>query len=59
MTDWNDKIHNTVEGAESEVKKLIAYLNDEVVPSIRKEGSTALAAAAEQLRILAAKLEKK
>lgn len=59
MQEWNDRIHDTVESAEAEVKRLIQYLNDEIVPSVRKQGAEALSAAAEQLRVLAAKLEKK
>lgn len=59
MADWNDKIHDTVDSAEAELKRLIQYMNDEVVPSIRKEGGEALKAASEQLRIIIEKLERK
>lgn len=42
---------------EEELKKVIAYLNDEVVPHIRQDSSQALRAAAEQLRKLAERLD--
>jgi hypothetical protein len=43
---------------EEEVKKVIAYLNDEVVPQVRQNSSQALRAAAEQLAKLAEHLDK-
>lgn len=42
---------------EEEVKKVIGYLNDEVVPDVRKNSSRALRAAAEQLAKLADRLD--
>ena len=42
---------------EDEVRRVIAYLNDQVVPQVRRESSTALRAAAEQLSRLAERLE--
>ena len=42
---------------EEEVKKVIAYLNDQVVPMMRQESAQALHAAAEQLRKLAEQLD--
>lgn len=44
---------------EEEVRKVIAYLNDEVVPKVRENSSEALRIAAEQLRKLADHMEKK
>ncbi|MGC1362809.1 MAG: hypothetical protein WA419_10455 [Silvibacterium sp.] len=38
---------------EEEVKKVITYLNDEVVPGVRENSSKVLKAAAEQLAKLA------
>jgi microcompartment protein CcmL/EutN len=43
---------------EEEVKKVIAYLNDEVVPQIRQNSSEALRSAAEQLNKLAEHLDR-
>jgi hypothetical protein len=44
---------------EDEVRKVIAYLNDEVVPQVRRNSSEALRNAAEQLGKLAEHLEKR
>lgn len=44
---------------EEEVKKVIAYLNDEVVPQVRQNSSQALRIAAEHLARLAEHLDKK
>jgi hypothetical protein len=44
---------------EDEVKKVIAYLNDEVVPQVRQNSSQALRVAAEHLSRLAEHLDKK
>ncbi|ADV84599.1 hypothetical protein [Terriglobus saanensis] len=58
MSDWKEQIHDTAAKAEEEVKRLIQYMNDEVVPDVRRSSSAALKSAAEQLRILAEKMEK-
>jgi hypothetical protein len=42
---------------EEELKKVIAYLNDQVVPQLRQDSAQALHAAAEQLRKLAQQLD--
>lgn len=44
---------------EEEVKKVITYLNDEVVPQVRQNSSQALRVAAEQLARLAEHLDKR
>ena len=51
--DTNRKIHETVERVERELKQVIGYLNDEVVPTVRQESSKALRTAADQLAKLA------
>lgn len=43
---------------EEDVKRVIAYLNDQVVPELRKNGSKGLRVAAEQLARLADHLER-
>ena len=57
MTDWNAKVQDTADRAEADVRKLIEYMNDEVVPDVRKHSSIALRAAADRLRELAQKLD--
>ena len=59
MTDWNTKVQDTADRAEAEVRRLIDYMNDEVVPDVRKHSSTALKAAADRLRELAQTLDNK
>ena len=44
-------------GLEAEVERAIAYVNEEVVPEIRREGVRALQAAAEELRRLANRMD--
>jgi hypothetical protein len=44
---------------EDEVKRVIAYLNDQVVPQVRQNSSSALRAAAEQLGRLADHLDQR
>lgn len=51
--DTNRKIHEAVEHVERELKQVIGYLNDEVVPTVRQESSKALRTAADQLARLA------
>ena len=57
MTDWNEKMQDAADRTESEVRRMIRYLNDEVVPDVRKQSSTALRAAADQLHALAKNLD--
>jgi hypothetical protein len=44
---------------EDEVKRVIAYLNDQVVPQVRQNSSAALRCAAEQLARLAEHLDQR
>jgi hypothetical protein len=44
---------------EEEIKKVITYLNDEVVPQVRQNSSQALRVAAEHLARLAEHLDKR
>jgi hypothetical protein len=46
-------LNKAVPRVEEEVKKVIAYLNDEVVPSVRENSSKALRVASEELIKLA------
>ncbi|HEY9137296.1 MAG TPA: hypothetical protein VIM67_03425 [Terriglobus sp.] len=57
MADWNQNVQNAADRAEEELQRLIRYLNDEVVPEVRQQGSSALRKAAEGLNTLAEKLD--
>ena len=59
VTDWNAKVQDTADRAEAEVRRLIDYMNDEVVPDVRQHSSTALRAAADRLHELAKTLDRK
>ena len=53
----NHAIHDAVDRIEGELQELIRYLNDQVVPHVRTEGSKAMRKAAEQLERLAKKMD--
>lgn len=61
MEDFGRKVEEKFTEArpriENEVKRVIAYLNDEVVPEVREGSSRALRAAAAQLSKLAEHLD--
>jgi hypothetical protein len=57
MAEWDEKVQNAANKAETEVRRLIDYLNDEVVPDVRRQGSAALRTAAERLQELAQSLD--
>jgi hypothetical protein len=59
MPEWEDKVKNATSQVESEVHRLIEYLNDEVVPDVRRQGSNAMRVAADRLRELARTLDEK
>ena len=54
---WEQAIEGTAAKAEAEVRRVIAILNDEVVPEVRRDGSRALRAAAAELVKLAERME--
>src|SRR3984885_13595256 len=53
----DERFNQALPRVEEEVKKVIAYLNDQVVPQLRQDSSHALHAAADQLRKLAEQLD--
>jgi len=46
---FNSAIHDATERLDRESEKLIAYINDEVVPAVREHSSRGLRVAAEKL----------
>jgi hypothetical protein len=50
---WESRLREAAEHVEHDVRKVIAYINDEVVPDIRRNGSDALRSAAAELERLA------
>jgi bisphosphoglycerate-dependent phosphoglycerate mutase len=57
--EFGRKVDEVTPRIEEEVRKVINYLNDEVVPKVRQNSSEAIRTAAEQLRKLADHLERK
>ena len=54
---WEQQLREAAERAEEELRRVVTYINDEVVPDIRKNGSQALRAAAEELQKLAQRMD--
>lgn len=54
----DETLNKAVPRAEEELKKVIAYLNDEVVPGVRQNSSKALRIAADQLTKLAEHMDR-
>jgi predicted transcriptional regulator len=55
----DERVGEAIPRVEEEVKKVIHYLNDEVVPQVRQNSSQALRVAAEHLQRLAEHLDKR
>ena len=53
----NQRLHNAAARAEEELHRLVRYLDDEVVPEVRRNSSTALRAAAVRLQKLAESMD--
>ena len=54
----DEQIQNGIPQVEAEVRRVIAYLNDEVVPQVRRNSSEALKIASVQLAKLADAIDK-
>jgi hypothetical protein len=57
QTKWEKQLREAARQAEEELRRVVAYINDEVVPEVRENGSHALRAAARQLEKLAEKMD--
>lgn len=55
----DEKLSDAIPRIEADVQRVVKYINDEVVPQVRRESSEALRSAAEQLRKLADYMEAK
>jgi hypothetical protein len=53
----DERFNQALPRVEEEVKKVISYLNDQVVPQLRQDSSQALRAAADRLHKLAEQLD--
>jgi hypothetical protein len=53
----DERLNQAMPRVEDELKKVIAFLNDQVVPRLRQDSSQALRIAADRLRKLAEQLD--
>jgi hypothetical protein len=56
---WEQQLREAAERAEEELHRVVTYINDEVVPDIRRNGSQALRAASEELQKLAQRMDER
>lgn len=55
--NWEQQVREGVARAEEELHRALTYINDEVVPEVRRSGSDALRAAAMELQKLAQRMD--
>jgi hypothetical protein len=56
---WEQQLRDAATRAEEELRRIATYINDEVVPDIRKNGSQALRAASDELQKLAQRVDER
>ena len=54
---WEDRLRQASSQLEEELRRAVRFVDEEVVPEVRRGGSTALRTASEQLRKLAERLD--
>lgn len=54
---WEEKFQDAGARLEEELRRAIRYVDDEVVPEVRRGGSVALRTASEELRKLADRID--
>jgi hypothetical protein len=54
---FDQKLHEAAKRAEEELRRFVNYLDEEVVPEVRRNSSTALRAAAVRLQKLAESMD--
>jgi bisphosphoglycerate-dependent phosphoglycerate mutase len=53
----DERVESAIPRVEEEIRRLISYLNDEVVPNLRQDSAKVLRSAADQLRKFASHLD--
>ncbi len=56
-TPFEEKVRNAATQVEDDLRRVVGYINDEVMPDVRKNGSQALRFAAGELRKLAERMD--
>lgn len=54
---WEQQLKDAVAHLETDLRNVVKYINDEVVPDVRRNGSDALRAAAAELHRLAQRMD--
>ena len=54
---WEQRLHEAGTRIEEDLRRLVTYFNDEIVPDVRRNGSSALRSAAAELNRLAQKMD--
>src|SRR5260370_41632231 len=54
---WEQQLRDAAAHLETDLKNVVKYINDEVVPEVRRNGSEALRAAAAELHKLAQRMD--
>lgn len=56
---WEEQLKGAGEWFEEELRRVVTYINDEVVPEVRRNGSEALRGAASELQKLAERMDER
>lgn len=56
---WEEHLREAGERFEDELRRVVTYINDEVVPDVRRNGSDALRGAAAELHKLAERMDER
>lgn len=54
---WEQRLHEAGTRIEEDLNRFVKYLNDEIVPDVRRNGSDALRSAAAELNRLAQRMD--
>jgi len=54
---WEQQVKDAAVRVEEDLRRVVTYINDQVVPDIRRNGTVALRAAAEELQKLAQRMD--
>lgn len=54
---WEQRLHQAGTRIEEDLQRFIKYINDEIVPDVRRNGSDALRSAAAELNRLAQRMD--
>ena len=54
---WEARLRDAAAHVETDLRRLVDYLNDEVIPDVRRNGSSALRSAAVELHRLAERMD--